>query len=448
MIPESILPLIMFFGLIVFIMSGFPVAFSLAGTAMVFAAIGYSFDLMSFSSFALVPIRVFGIMENVTLMAVPMFVFMGLILEKADIAKELLETMDVLFGKIRGGLAISVVMVGALLAASTGIVGATVVTMGILSLPTMLKKGYRKEFTCGVIAASGTLGQIIPPSIVLVLLGDIMNVDVGSLFVAAIIPGLMLVTGYIIYIFIKLKNSNSMQSNSYIDEAPVKKDLFILILKSLCPPAILIFIVLGSILGGFASPTEAAGCGALGGIFIAFFKKRLNIHVLRSVSIDTAKITSMVFTILIGAQFFSLVFRLLHGEAMIQDFFLGLRLNKFIIVFFIMAIMFVLGFFLDFLEICFIIIPIIMPVLANLGFNTEQNLLYLAILIAINLQTSFLTPPFGFSLFYLKGVTPPEVKTIDIYRGVIPFVAIQLIVLVILAALPNLILWLPQMVFK
>lgn len=443
---ESLLPFIMFITLFIIVMSGYPVAFSLAGAALIFSCIGYALDIFSFSSFALIPMRVYGIMQNVTLMAVPMFVFMGLILEKSDIARELLETMDILFGRIKGGLAVSVVMVGALLAASTGIVGATVITMGILSLPTMLKKGYSREISCGTVAASGTLGQIIPPSIVLVLLGSIMNVDVGSLFVAAIIPGFLLVTAYIIYIIFALKREKT--SLSTISDTPEDwTGILKLVMKSLIPPAILIIIVLGSIIGGIASPTEAAGCGALGGVIIAILKKRLNLKVLRLVMINTAKITSMVFTILIGAQFFSLVFRLLHGEAMIQNFFLGIELNAFFTIFFIMLIMFFLGFFLDFLEICFIIIPIIMPILSIIGFDSEKNLLYLAILIAVNLQTSFLTPPFGFALFYLKGVAPAEVKTANIYRGVIPFVIIQLIVLIILAAIPDLILWLPSVVF-
>ncbi|RMG41463.1 MAG: TRAP transporter large permease subunit [Candidatus Dadabacteria bacterium] len=444
MSAEELLPLFMFIALFLTIMAGFPVAFSLAGTAFYFALIGYWLDIFSFTDFGFIPSKVFGIVKNFTLLAVPLFIFMGVMLEKSGIAEELLGTMDLLCRRIRGGLTIALVLVGALLAASTGIVGATVVTMGVLALPAMLARNYNKELACGTIAASGTLGQIIPPSIVLVLLGDMMNVAVADLFAAAVFPGLLLVLGYILYILIRCNINPELAPIPTEETSPKSSTLLLKVIKSLLPPFLLIFLVLGSILLGVASPTESAACGAAGATLLAVLKKKFSRTVLQDVADQTVRLTSMVFTLLIGAQFFSVVFRGLYGDDLITDLVLDAELNKHFALFFIMLLMFLLGFFLDFIEICFIVVPIIAPLLVNeLGFNP----LWLAILIAVNLQTSFLTPPFGFALFYLKGVAPPAVNTLHIYRGILPFVAIQIAVLVILAYFPEITLWLPKYLF-
>ncbi len=438
---ESILVCLMFLFLLGSILSGFPVAFALMGTGFVFGMIGIMFGFISFDNFAFLPQRIFGIVENVTLMAVPLFVFMGIILEKSNLSKELLEMMASLMKKWKAGLAVSVILVGTLLAASTGIVGATVVTMGILSLPTMLKHGYSKQFSAGVIASSGTLGQIIPPSIVLIILGDMMNVDVGSLFAGAIFPGVLLVVCYLVYVSFKV----------YFDEKiNVKKEILKEEKKSLkqilnifIPTGGLVLIVLGSIMAGIASPTESAACGAFGGILIAGYRKKLNKEVLFESAIQTVKMTTMVFTILIGAQVFGLVFRLLSGDEMIVSIINDLNLHRYWVIAFIMMMIFLLGFVLDFLEICFIVIPIIVPIFSSLGFYSEQDLLFFAVLIAINLQSSFLTPPFGFALFYLKASTKNQLSMSDIYKGVVPFIVIQVIVLVILLFFPKIVTWLP-----
>ena len=464
---EAVLSLLMFVGLFAFILSGLPVAFALAGVGLLFGVIAISLGSMSLISFNSIPTRIYGsLMQNVTLMAVPLFIFMGLVLERSKLASELLTVMAYLLRKWRSGLALSIVLVGGLLAASTGIVGATVVTMAILSLPSMIKQGYSKELATGTVCAAGTLGQIIPPSIVLVLLGDIMNVDVGNLFVGAMLPGTILVVGYMAYIIYRISFSpgeknlsaspspaegssgidGSLSNSSRERESPLKKSSGEII-KVLVPPGLLVGVVLGSILGGIASPTEAAGCGALGGIFIAAFRRRLDFKILVEVAKDTVKMTAMVFTILIGSQVFSLTFRLLGGDEVIANFINNLELSKYVVVGMILVLIFLLGFFLDFLEICFIVLPIVVPLLAQLGFHTTEELLVFAILVAINLQTSFLTPPFGFSLFYLKGVAPPEIKTQHIYRGVMPYVVIQLLVLLLLVLCPGLITWLPTQVF-
>jgi len=377
-------------------------------------------------------------------MAVPLFIFMGIMLEKSGMARELLETISRIFARIKGGLYLAILMVGTLMAASTGIIGATVVTMGVIALPTMLGKNYNKELSCGIIASSGTLGQIIPPSIVLVLLGDIMNVDVGNLFTGAVFPGLLLVAFYGIYIIARVTLNPDLapafqKKESGSEERGIWKD----ILTALVPPAFLIFIVLGSILGGLATPTEAAGCGAMGSLVIALLKSRASFQVLKSVLLDTTKMTSMVFTILVGAQFFGVVFRGLRGDHVIKNLFIDSQIPPGVILFAIMALMFFLGFFLDFIEICFIVIPVVMPVFLALNYDP----LWLAILIAINLQTSFLTPPFGFALFYLKGAAPPGITTGQIYRGVIPFIGIQILMLFILAFFPALATWLPHKIF-
>jgi tripartite ATP-independent transporter DctM subunit len=442
---EMYLPLLMFLALFLGILLGFPVAFTLGGVAIIFGWASSYLDLFYTDDFAFIPSRVFGIVKNLTLIAVPLFVFMGITLEKSGLAQELLESMQVMFRRVKGGLAISVVFVGALLAASTGIVGATVVTMGVMALPTMIKWGYQKELSCGTIAASGTLGQIIPPSIVLVLLGDMMNVDVAELFVGAMLPGFLMVLLYAAYIFIRIWTNPNL--------APVPKDLameqgeegigFKLFL-TLIPPALLMIIVLGSILGGFASPTEASACGAVGALLLSGIKGRLSWQKLKEIGAESAKMTSMVFTILVGAQFFGVVFRGLEGDAMIESMILDHEIPKAWVLLCVMLLMFVMGFFLDFIEICFIIIPIVAPLLVKvLGYDA----LWLAILMAINLQTSFLTPPFGFALFYLKGVAPPDVKTSHIYKGIIPFVLLQMLALVLIYCFPELVTALPRMVF-
>ena len=437
---HELLPFLMFAVLLILLMAGFPVAFTLAGTALIFALLGHALDLFYLSDLGFVPGRIWGITSNFTLVAVPLFVFMGLVLERAGLAEELLTSFSEVFQKQKGSLAIAVVMVGGLLAASTGIVGATVVTMGVLSLPTMLKAGYDKSFASGTIAASGTLGQIIPPSIILVLLGDMMNVDVGDVFVGAVFPGLLLLALYFAYVILHIRLSPVLAPPP-LD--PVNRGGRLLLISALIPPLLLIVLVLGSILFGIASPSEAAACGALGSMVIAVLKGRFRFADARSVSRQTAKISAMVFMILIGAQFFGIVFRGLSGDEVLVQVVQSLTISPALILFAIMLLIFVLGFFLDFLEICFIIIPVIMPILSGLGFDK----LWLAILIALNLQTSFLTPPFGFSLFYLKGVAPPEVKTTDIYRGIVPFLGLQVIAIILICLFPSLVLWLPRQVW-
>ena len=390
----------------------------------------------------------------------PLFVFMGVMLERSKIADELLTTMSRLFGRLRGGLGISVILVGMLLAASTGIVGATVVTMGLLSLPTMLKRGYDPKISTGLICASGTLGQIIPPSIVLVLLGDVLSnayqqaqldmgifspetVSVGELFIGALIPGLLLVTLYILYIAgVALFNKDAMPAAS--DNGPgVDTDLLKEVSRSLVPPLVLILAVLGSIIAGLATPTEAAAIGAVGAMLLAASKKMLTLATLQEVVRSTTRVSCMVFMILIGAALFSLVFRGFEGDELIQELLGDLSGGKYHALFIVMLVMFLLGFVLDFIEITFVIVPIVGPILLAMGIDP----VWLGILIAINLQTSFLTPPFGFALFYLRGVAPPEVSTGQIYRGVIPFVGIQIVALLILAAFPDLVTWLPDRLY-
>ena len=446
--------LLLFLAVVLLLLAGFPVAFSLGGTALIFAlggVIGGGFESAFLSG---LPSRVFGIMTNETLIAVPLFVFMGITLERARIAEDLLETLSALFGSLRGGLGISVTLVGMLLAASTGIVGATVVTMGLLSLPTMLKRGYSPEIATGTICASGTLGQIIPPSIILVMLGDVMSsayqqaqlsqgifspetVSVGDLFAGALIPGLLLVVLYIVYLVVTaIFRPGTMPAHSPDGEERVT---FGRVMGALAPPLILIFAVLGSILGGIATPTEAAGVGAMGAMLIALQRRELTRVRLREIMRGTLRISSMVFMILIGASIFSLVFRGYGGDDGVQAVLQTLPGGAIGAVLVVMLVMFLLGFVLDFIEITFVVVPIVGPVLLSMGLDP----VWLGIMIAINLQTSFLTPPFGFALFYLRGVAPPEVTTGQIYRGVIPFVGIQIAALVILAVFPDLVTWLP-----
>ena len=443
----EILAIVLFLFIFILILKGYPVALTLGGISILFAFCISVFapEYFSMSIFNILPLRIMGVINNYILMAIPLFIFMGIMLEKSRLAESLLETMAMMFGSIRGGLAISVIIVGTLLAASTGIVGATVVTMGLISLPTMLKRGYKPELATAVIASSGTLGQIIPPSIVLVLLADTISssskgleaVDVGALFSAAMLPGLVLVAAYIIYVLlISLIKKEYAPSVSKEEIKAFRKGNFISkIIKALVLPIVLIVVVLGSILTGIASPTEASAIGALGATILTITQKKFNLKILKEVAEETMKLTSMVFFILLGATTFTLVFRSLGGDHYLQELILSSNLSPTMFLSLVMAVIFVAGFFIDFIEIIFIIIPVVTPV-----FNAfDMNMLWVGILIALNLQTSFLTPPFGFALFYLKGVAPPEVKTSQIYRGIIPFIIIQLIVVGIVIFFPNII---------
>jgi len=426
--------IIMFAVAIALLLIGFPVAFTLGAVAMAFG--GY---FLGWQEFQLLPMRVWGVMTNFTLLAVPLFVFMGVMLEKSGLAEELLETMARLFGRVRGGLAVSIVAVGALLAATTGVVGATVVTMGIIALPAMLRRGYDTGLASGTIAASGTLGQIIPPSIILILLGDVIGVPVGELFAAAVVPGLLLVAAFMIYILIIAFLKPSMAPAMPVEENTA--GLGMQVLKSLLPPLLLVFAVLGSIFFGVASPTESAAVGALGAMLLSAMHKRLSLKNIKDASQQTARLTSMVFMILIGATAFGLVFRSMGGDLVVEDFMLELPGGEWGFIAISMLLIFVLGFFLDFLEICFIVVPILAPIAELM----DINMLWFAVLIAMNLQTSFLTPPFGFSLFYLKAAAPPEVRIQHIYKGVIPFVLIQIVVLGGIMLFPDTVQWLPDL---
>ena len=429
------LPLIMLGVAILLLMIGYPVAFTLGATA-----IGFGAAFIGIGFLDLLPLRIWGIMTNFTLLAVPLFVFMGVILEKSGLAEDLLETMGLLFGRVRGGLAIAIVVVGALLAATTGVVGATVVTMGIIALPAMLKHGYRTELATGTIAASGTLGQIIPPSIILILLGDVIGVPVGKLFVAAVAPGLLLIVLFILYLLFVARRHPEWAPAIDPEQVPGEQKLWLRALTSLLPPLALVLAVLGSIFFGIASPTESAAVGALGAMLLAVSHRRFGLKELRGASRHTLRLTSMVFLILIGATAFGLVFNGLGGDRLVHELMTALPGGKWGFLLVSMLLIFVLGFFLDFLEICFIVVPILAPIAAFLGID----LLWFAVLIALNLQTSFLTPPFGFSLFYLKATAPPEVDIGHIYRGIIPFVIIQLAALALILAWPKLVLWLPE----
>lgn len=449
---------LLFLTVIVVLLAGFPVAFTLGGTALIFAGVGILTGSFNEALLLGLPNRVFGIMTNETLVAVPLFVFMGVTLERARIADELLDTLSGLFGSLRGGLGISVMLVGMLLAASTGIVGATVVTMGLISLPTMLRRGYSPEIAAGTICASGTLGQIIPPSIILVMLGDVMStayqtaqlemgifspktVSVGDLFAGALIPGLLLVLLYLLYILlVGVFRPEVMPAHHREPEERVSGKR---LLSALLPPLLLIFAVLGSILTGQATPTEAAGIGAMGALLLALPRRKFGLQRLREVMRSTLRISSMVFMILIGASVFSLVFRGFGGDDGVREILGSLPGGPFGAVLVVMLVMFLLGFVLDFIEITFVVVPIVGPVLLAMGIDP----VWLAIMIAINLQTSFLTPPFGFALFYLRGVAPPSVTTPQIYRGAIPFVAIQLFALLLLAIFPDLVTWLPNKIY-
>ena len=454
--------IVMFIFACIVLLAGYPVAFSLAGSALLFAFIGELTGTFDASFLQALPNRLYGIMTNSTLIAVPLFVFMGVMLERSKVADQLLDTMSLLFGPMRGGLGISVVLVGMLLAASTGIVGATVVTMGLLSLPTMMRRGYDVGTATGTICAAGTLGQIIPPSIVLVILGDVLSsayqqaqldmglfapetVSVGDLFVGAIIPGLLLVGLYIIYILLLAWfKPEKVPALPKSDRNISTTELMQRIGKALLPPLLLIIAVLGSIIGGVATPTEAAAVGAMGAILLAASQRQLNLDILQQVMRSTIKISSMVFLIFIGASIFSLVFRGFGGDDIVREFLTQLPGGVFTAMLVVMLLMFLLGFVLDFIEITFVVVPIVAPILLTMGLDP----VWLGIMIAINLQTSFLTPPFGFALFYLRGVAPKNIRTAQIYKGVIPFIFIQLIALTMLAIWPELATWLPKLIYS
>jgi len=416
------LAFIMFPALVIFLLCGYPVAFVLGGVALIFGVTGFGLDF-----FTLLPMRIWTRMTNFTLVAVPLFIFMGIMLEQSGLAEDLLGTMSKLFGKIRGGVAVSVVIVGGLLAASTGIVGATVVTMGVISLPVMLKRKYNHGLAAGTISASGTLGQIIPPSIVLILLGDVMGVPIGSLFAAALLPGTLLVGLYITFIIIySLIRPDVAPGLSKEEWESIRgKTLFIMVIKTLLPPAFLIVAVLGSIFFGIASPTEAAAIGAIGATILAIAKKNFNFTILRNVMQTTTRLSSMAFMILLGATAFGLVFRGLDGDQMVREFLEHFGGGYWGILFIVMLILFLLGFFLDFIEITFIVIPIIAPILSDMGFN----MIWFCILIAVNF------------------VSPPEVVTGEIYKGAIPFILIQLIGLALIILFPKIVTWLPSVIY-
>lgn len=459
--PE-LMALLLFISVCLVLLTGYPVAFALGGTALLFSFIGILTGTFDTAFLTALPNRLYGIMTNMTLIAVPLFIFMGVMLEKSKVADKLLDTMALLFGSLRGGLGISVILVGMLLAASTGIVGATVVTMGLLSLPTMLKRGYDPAIATGAICASGTLGQIIPPSIILILLGDVLSsayqqaqldmgifspktVSVGDLFAGALIPGLLLVVLYIVYLSVMAYLKPNLMPAIPKDERNINNtELFIRIIKVLFPPLFLILAVLGSILGGLATPTEAASVGAMGAMLLAISQRQFTLKILQTVMRDTLRITSMVFLIFIGASLFSLVFRGFGGDDVVREILTGLPGGVISAMFIVMLVMFLLGFILDFIEITFVMVPIVAPILFTMGIDP----VWLGIMFAINLQTSFLTPPFGFALFYLRGVAPKEIPTSAIYKGVIPFIAIQVFAMILLVFWPELATWLPSIIYE
>ena len=458
MITPEILAIVMFLTTLGLLLFGFPVAFTLAGTALLFGFLGDALEIFNFRMLGFFPQRIFGTMINEPLVAVPLFIFMGIMLEKTKIAAGLLQSIGELFGTIKGGLGIGVVIVGMLLAASTGIVGATVVTMGMLSLPSMMKAGYDQKIATGTICAAGTLGQIIPPSIVLVLLATILQganeeaamlvgnlapdpVTAIDLFAGAILPGLMLVVLFIIFIFI-FARFNPL-SCPPIETNRTRNEIYLEAAKSVIPPITLIVLVLGSILFGIATPTESASVGAVGAAIIALLKGELNFKNLKETSIGTVKLSSFVFVILIGASMFSLVFRGFGGDEMIEHFLGNLPGGLYAALILVMIVIFLLGFFLDYIEIIFVIVPLVGPILIANGADP----LWLGILISLNLQTSFLTPPFGFSLFFLRGVAPDSIQTRNMYKGVIPFIGIQILAILIVGFYPEIATWLPNKMF-
>lgn len=431
----------MFAGALALLSLGYPVAFSLGGVAILFGLMGIALGVFDPIFLTAMPQRIFGIMNNFTLLAIPYFIFMGAMLEKSGIAEDLLETMGSLFGRIRGGLAVAVVVVGALLAATTGVVAATVVTMGLISLPTMLRYGYSKDLASGVIAASGTLGQIIPPSIVLVVLADQLGISVGDLFLGSVIPGLMMAGAFVVHVLAIAFFRPDMAPALPTELLAIRgKALFLKVIKVMVPPLALILLVLGSIFFGVATPTEAGALGCFGAIILAALKGQLRLTGLREVCDQTLRTTSMVIFILIGSTAFSLVFRGLRGDRFIFNALTNLPGGDIGFLIVSMVTIFILGFFIDFFEIAFIVVPLFAPIAQQIGID----LVWYGVIIGANMQTSFLTPPFGFALFYLRGVAPKEITTGNIYRGVVPFIALQLIVLVAIIAFPPLVNWLPS----
>ncbi len=432
----------MFAGALAMLSLGYPVAFSLGGVAILFGTIGIALGVFDPIFLTAMPQRIFGIMNNFTLLAIPYFIFMGAMLDKSGIAEELLETMGALFGRIRGGLAVAVVLVGALLAATTGVVAATVVTMSLISLPTMLRYGYNKDLASGVIAASGTLGQIIPPSIVLVVLADQLGISVGDLFLGSVIPGLMMAGAFVVHVlaiaFIRPDLAPALPAD-LIDTRGAA--LFTKIIKVMVPPLALILLVLGSIFFGVATPTEAGALGCFGAIILAAIKGQLTPKDIREVCDQTLRTTSMVIFILIGSTAFSLVFRGLRGDRFIAEVLTNLPGGNIGFLIVSMVTIFILGFFIDFFEIAFIVVPLFAPIAQQIGID----LVWYGVIIGANMQTSFLTPPFGFALFYLRGAAPKEITTGNIYRGVIPFILLQLLVLVAIITFPPLVSWLPSL---
>ena len=433
----EVLASLMLVAFFVLLLAGIPVGLTLATTGFVFGYLGFGLNL-----FNLLPHRIFGVVTNYTLLAIPLFVFMGVMLEKSKLAEELMDVIGLAAGKLRGGLGIGIILVGVLMGATTGIVGATVVTLGLLTLPGMLRRGYDRGLACGVICASGTLGQIIPPSLILILLADITNQSVGTLFAAAMVPGLLLASIYVLYVLVLgIVRPNMVPAIPPEERAAISGTQLVgKMLRVVAPPIGLVIAVLGSIIAGIAAPSEAAAMGALGSIVVAAIGRRLSLSVLRETVQSTTRISAMVLFILICAQAFSLAFRGLHGERLVQDAFMLLPGGINASIWFLMALIFVLGFFIEWIEISYIAVPLFLPIFIN----ANTDLVWLATMICVNLQTSFLTPPFGWSLFFLRGVAPPEVTTNDIYRGIIPFVAMQLIGLIMVFTFPGLATWLPK----
>lgn len=444
----EVLGLLMFLGALLLIFSGYPVAFSLGGTGLLFAFLGWTTGHFDLALFQALPNRIFGIMGNFVLLAIPYFILMGTLLQKSGLAEDLLETFGLLFGRLRGGLAIGVILVGTLLAAATGVVGATVVAMGMISLPIMLRYGYSPALATGVIASSGTLGQVIPPSVVLIVLGDQLGVSVGDLFLGSLVPGLALAGMYLLYVvaiaFFKPKQAPALpEEMTDISKAELAKRVGLVML----PPLLLIVIVLGSIFAGVATPTEAGAMGVLGALVLAALNRRLTLSTLIEALRATVELTTMVIVLLLGATIFSLVFRGLGGDILVEDLLSNLPGGATSFLIFVNFLVFILGFFLDYFEIVFIIVPLMAPIALGFGgtplipLQGTELLVWFGVMLGVNLQTSFLTPPFGFSLFYLRGVAPPEVSTTDIYRGVVPFILIQLLGLILLIKFPGLVTW-------
>jgi tripartite ATP-independent transporter DctM subunit len=424
-------------GFVILLLAGIPVGFAIAAAGILFGLLGSGHDL-----FALVPLQIYGVATNYTLLAVPLFVFMGVLLEKSRIAEEMLDVMGLMAGRIPGGMSIGIIVIGILMGAATGIVGATVVTVSLLSLPTLLKRGYHKGLACGTICASGTLGQIIPPSLILILLSDLVGQSIGTLFAAALLPGIMLGGLYIVYIMVLAAIKPSLAPPIPFEERAgvTRRDLTIRAVKGVAPPILLIVAVLGSIMGGIAAPTEAASMGALGALLIVIFSRKFNMKVLRETMKATINVNSMIMLILFGSRTFSITFRGLNGDDLIDRMLSSIPGGYWGTILFLMGVLFLLGFFMEWIEICYIVLPLFLPFFVA----RHTDMVWLATVICANLQTSFLTPPFGWALFFIKGVAPPEVTTGDIYRGVVPFIAVQLVGLAILLAFPEISLWLPR----